>query len=239
MIYVMSDLHGCYDEYKEMLDKINFHQDDMLYIVGDILDRGEKPISILEDMMMYDNIIPILGNHDYMAYYILKHLNTQITKDNVETHLNEEFMQLYLDWLQDGGSTTLKQFKKISSNKKEIILEYLQEFSLYEELEVNQQKYVLVHAGIEHFQENKPLSHYDLADLLFKRTNYNQIYFHDKYLITGHTPTMIIRDDHQPLIYKDNRHIAIDCGCVYGKKLACYCLNTQEEFYIDKKTSRK
>ena len=38
MIYVMSDLHGCYDKYERMLKKISFSKDDILYILGDVVD---------------------------------------------------------------------------------------------------------------------------------------------------------------------------------------------------------
>ena len=32
MIYVMSDIHGAYDKYKRMLDKIDFKEEDTLYM---------------------------------------------------------------------------------------------------------------------------------------------------------------------------------------------------------------
>ncbi len=36
----MSDLHGNYKAYKDMLEKIEFSNADTLFILGDILDRG-------------------------------------------------------------------------------------------------------------------------------------------------------------------------------------------------------
>ena len=36
MIYAMSDLHGYYDKYTKMLEKITFSDDDTLYILGDV-----------------------------------------------------------------------------------------------------------------------------------------------------------------------------------------------------------
>ena len=51
MIYVMSDLHGCYDKYMQMLEKIKFNNEDTLYVLGDIVDRGDDGIKILLDMM--------------------------------------------------------------------------------------------------------------------------------------------------------------------------------------------
>lgn len=47
MHYVMSDLHGCYQEYREALEKINFNEQDTLYVLGDVVDRGPEPIKLL------------------------------------------------------------------------------------------------------------------------------------------------------------------------------------------------
>ena len=65
MKYVMSDIHGCYDEFIEMLNKINFSKEDELYILGDILDRGNKPIDILDYVISHKNIYLIKGNSKY------------------------------------------------------------------------------------------------------------------------------------------------------------------------------
>lgn len=46
--YVMSDIHGCYAEFIEMLQKINFGDDDELYVLGDIFDRGPQPLKVLD-----------------------------------------------------------------------------------------------------------------------------------------------------------------------------------------------
>ncbi|MBQ8338845.1 MAG: metallophosphoesterase [Clostridia bacterium] len=51
MIYVMSDLHGCYEKYCRMLQKIQFSDSDELLVLGDVIDRGEGGIAILRDMM--------------------------------------------------------------------------------------------------------------------------------------------------------------------------------------------
>ena len=44
MIYFMSDIHGCYKEYMELLEKIHFSDEDELYVVGDVVDRGPEPV---------------------------------------------------------------------------------------------------------------------------------------------------------------------------------------------------
>lgn len=44
MTYVISDIHGCYEKYRTMLEAIEFTEDDTLYVLGDVLDRGSTPI---------------------------------------------------------------------------------------------------------------------------------------------------------------------------------------------------
>ena len=39
MIYVISDLHGRFDRYQQMLEVIEFTLDDTLYVLGDVIDR--------------------------------------------------------------------------------------------------------------------------------------------------------------------------------------------------------
>ena len=45
--YIMSDCHGRYDKFKNILKKINFSNEDNLYILGDVIDRNENGIDIL------------------------------------------------------------------------------------------------------------------------------------------------------------------------------------------------
>ncbi len=40
MIYTMADIHGQYDKYIAMLEKINFSKNDILFVLGDVIDRG-------------------------------------------------------------------------------------------------------------------------------------------------------------------------------------------------------
>ena len=46
MIYVMSDIHGYFDKFISILERINFSDEDELYILGDVIDRGDKPIEL-------------------------------------------------------------------------------------------------------------------------------------------------------------------------------------------------
>lgn len=233
MIYVMSDLHGEYQKYLKMLEKIHFSDDDILYIIGDVIDRGPQSIEILQDMMMRHNVYPILGNHEVMALEVLNSLNVEITDENAESYLNENMMNAYIDWTFNGGNATIEGFSKLSKEEKQDILDYLNEFTPYDVIDINDTTYIFVHAGLNSFELGKKLHEYSLVDLTFKRPDYDRQYFEDDsiYIICGHTPTPLINGKAE--IYHSHNNIVIDCGATFkGGKLACLCLDTMEEFYI-------
>lgn len=227
----MSDIHGQYEKYCTMLKKIRFSADDILYVIGDVVDRTEGGIRILQDMMYRENVVPIIGNHEYMAYSILPKLNTEI-KDETINMLDESFIESLLNWQMNGGDCTIAEFSKLNKDDKEEIIDYLSEFSLYEIVKVNGNKFILVHAGIDNFDRNKSLDDYGIEELIFNRCQYDIKHFDNIYLVTGHTPTFLIDENSRGKIYKKNNNIGIDVGCCYGEKLACICLDTLEEFYV-------
>lgn len=235
MIYCISDLHGDYIRYTTMLKMINFTEDDTLYVLGDILDRGNEGMKILLDMMLRPNVYPILGNHEYMALQTLKWLSDEITEESL-SQISSDKLQGINEWLNIGGMTTIDEFRKLSEDEKEMVLEYLEEFSLYEKVSVGGKDFVLVHAGIDNFVPDKDIEDYELHELIFNKPDYSKIYFKDKYLVTGHTPTHFIHDEINGhcynTIYIGNNHIAIDCGCGYDGLLGAICLDTFEDFYV-------
>ena len=36
MKYVIADIHGCYEEFMELLEKISFSEEDELFVLGDV-----------------------------------------------------------------------------------------------------------------------------------------------------------------------------------------------------------
>ena len=134
MIYAMSDLHGQYDLYIKMLEKIKFGKDDTLYILGDVADRSAGGIKILLDMMKRDNIIPLIGNHEHMAYNVLKKFCVEITEDNYDKQIDEKTYDMYGLWMYNGGDETLKDFMRLGKEDRERVLDYIGEFDLYAEV---------------------------------------------------------------------------------------------------------
>lgn len=234
MYYAISDIHGEYEKYKKMLDLIHFSDEDTLFVIGDVCDRGKQPAAVLQEMMCRSNVYPIMGNHDAIAWYLLDKLNTEITEENYDTLLSEEDITDILEWYQDGGDTTASDFRRLNSKERRDILNYMAEIPLYEVVDVGERTFVLIHAGLGNYRKGKKLSEYAAEELTMSRVDPETRFFEDDsvFVIMGHTPTPYFCGE--PKIYRNRNNFFIDCGaCGKGGRLACLCLDTLEEFYVD------
>lgn len=244
MHYCISDVHGNFEKFCEMLELIDFKENDTLFVLGDVIDRHEGSIKMLEYMMEHPNIVPLLGNHEYMGVQCMKWLSQEITEETLEAMDCEKIIAIS-NWFSEGGDITIQEFAKLGNDRRKEIIEYILDFEIFREVEVAGNSFVLVHAGLSNFSLDRDLEDYDISEMIFERLDYKKIYFPNKYLVTGHTPTRLIhavnsglefgtfnRECYEDTIYMENNHIAIDCGCGYDGKLGCICLETFEEFYI-------
>lgn len=230
MIYVMSDLHGCYGKYREMLSLIEFLPRDTLYVLGDVIDRGPDGLRILQDMMLRPNVFPILGNHEFTAAVCLPWLMQEVTDQALED-LDEAQIAALSEWIANGGGVTIRDLKRLSQEEREDLLDYLREMELFTQVRAGGTDFVLVHSAPDHFSPDRLLEEYELADLLFGRPQPDAVYYPDKTLVFGHTPTRILGGGDR--ILRRETWIDIDCGCVFkGGRLGCLCLDTMEEFYV-------
>lgn len=227
--FVLSDLHGHYQILLEMLKKIGFTKDDTLFVLGDCCDRGFKSYEIYEYLLANESNIHLLqGNHELMMRDAL----TSIGDNNPDWRL----------WNRNGNETTLNSFREHFPLQEEYqrylnqMIEYLKGLPSYFEVEVNNKKYLLVHAGInplKSFNEN------DEEDLAWVRDFFylSKTNLDNEIVVFGHTPTRNLNNDytdniwHDP-IYKDK--IGIDGGL--GKsnqgQLNCLCLDDLSEYVI-------
>ena len=135
MLYAMSDLHGEYQKYLAMLEKIKFSQEDTLYLLGDLVDRGPEPVKILQDIMQRPNVYPLLGNHEVMAVYILKQLLVEVTEETI-SQVDTYLMENIFIWQRNGGGVTLEQFQALPPRERGQLLEFMEGFGWYETVDV-------------------------------------------------------------------------------------------------------
>ena len=229
MIYAMSDLHGCYEQYLRMLDKIAFSSEDTLYLLGDYVDRGSRGFDIIFDFAGRKNVVALMGNHDFYAYSVLSELYESpqaIYSPRMEVKMNR--------WFSNGGYETYEQFNILHERKQRRILDILDSLPSYADITVGDRRFTMVHGGIAGYEPDRPLDYYGITELASCREDYSEPKFNEpgRFLVTGHTPTAIIDPNSRGRIFRNQDHIAIDCGAVFGLGLGCICLDTLEEFYV-------
>lgn len=230
--YVISDIHGQYDTFIKLLEKFQFKDSDMLYIIGDVIDRGPNPIKTLLYIMEKENINMLAGNHEYMATLCLNYLLKEISNDIVDKLSNGMILGLLKEWNMNGGGVTLQELLSVDKETRNKVFNFLTKLKLYKELDVGDKKFILVHAGLGNFNKSKKLKDYNIMELLWDKMDYNKEYYSDKYIITGHIPTQLIDGNDKPgYIYKNGNNIDIDCGCTFGGRLVCLRLDDMREFY--------
>lgn len=231
MRYVTADIHGRYDQYRFLLQTIGLRPADTLYVLGDVVDRGPDGVAILRDMMRRPNVVPILGNHEFIMAYCLDFLTREITDESLAA-LDSEKLAALASWFRNGGEPTLKAFRALSAAERQDVRDYLDEFRLFEEVRAGGEDYVLVHAGLENFSPDRPLEDYRPDELIVGRGDFDRPYWPDKYVVCGHTPTQLIPGNPAPgRVYRAGRRLFIDCGCTFGGPLAAVCLDTGDVFY--------
>ena len=234
MVYAVSDIHGCYDKYRKLLKKIHFGSEDTLYVLGDVIDRGPDGFKALLDMAQRPNVVNLLGNHEAMALDALSAVLNALEQGR-DAALTENAADAVELWFYNGGEPSLTDFIQLDGKEAKTVLEYMQEMPLYQEVEVGERRFVLVHGGLEGFSPEKPLSEYKQEDILWARPELHTVYYPDKYVIFGHTPVQLLGIDAgaQVKICRRGMWMDIDCGCVFSDgRLGCLCLDTLEEIYI-------
>ncbi|GAA2631413.1 metallophosphoesterase family protein [Paractinoplanes durhamensis] len=61
---IVGDIHGCFDELVELLDRVDLQPDDLLVSVGDLVDRGPAPGEVTGLFRERPNSIAVMGNHE-------------------------------------------------------------------------------------------------------------------------------------------------------------------------------
>lgn len=196
----ISDIHGCKKTFAALLDKIAFSQADVLYILGDYVDRGPDSKGVIdliwEKQRAGHQIICLKGNHEELVLRAAAGNFTYLEK-----------------WLKTDGKDTMDSFGV--SRCADIPAPYLQWMTaLPYFLAVDQ--YLLVHAGLD-FSLDDPLS--ETNEMCWLRDWYHNIrydWLQDRIIVHGHTPTDLETIEYQFANLKQSQYIDIDAGCVYA-----------------------
>lgn len=233
MIYVTSDLHGIsLDTFKALLDSVKFSKDDYLFILGDVIDRGQSGIELLKYLTDKENIELILGNHEAMMLGC-KFIFDKVTEQSIDS-LTKEKLAILQAWMRNGAEPTMNALKHETDAGVDEIYEYLLDCPLYDTVSVNGKDFLLTHSGLGNFEKNKRIKDYTQSELLWERPKISDRYFDSVITVFGHTPTKHYGEKYNGKILKTATWIDIDVGVVYGNAPAILRLDDLSEFYLDK-----
>ncbi len=233
-IYVTSDLHGYpFEEFMKFLEDSGFGEDDFLYVLGDVVDRGEFGARYLLWLKDQKNAQLILGNHEYMMLnceFILEHI-----KNDTLHLLRGEQLNTLQHWMMNGCTPTVSTISRLYAVNPDTvtgIYDYLRSTPLYAEITVNDRKFLLVHGGLGSFSPEKKIDEYSAFDLVWSRPTILQRYYEDVTTIIGHTPTECFGNEYKHKILKTETWIDMDTSAAYGGHPSLLRLDDMQEFYI-------
>ena len=228
MTYIISDIHGEYELFLRLLDKIGFSKTDTLYICGDIIEKGKHSVKLANYICRMPNVRCIVGNHEYafLKYYwglmqsspddfdgVLKKLQTYFPDDGD-----------LLDWE---------------------LIDWLEALPYY----IEEPAFICVHAGVPLDGQGRmlPLAQATPAQLVYDR-NFKEPdteVIGGKCVFFGHTPTnAITHGASRVLAYKragtrgdniaDYYKVHLDLGTWMSGLLAAFCVETCQVIYVQR-----
>ena len=232
MIYVTSDLHGYpLEKFKELLDRAGFGDDDFLFILGDVIDRGEHSVDILKWLLVQPNVELILGNHEAMMLSC-SFLFDEITEDSLDA-LDSRKISLLRNWKSNGAEATMEALARETPETRGDILEYLREAPIYDSVSVGGRDFLLVHGGLGGYSPERKLSDYSEGELVWTRP-YLEDRYSDRFMtVLGHTPTCFFGPEYKGRMIKTDTWINIDTGAACSLSPMLLRLDDMQEFYVE------
>ncbi|MBC87120.1 MAG: hypothetical protein CL677_08050 [Bdellovibrionaceae bacterium] len=197
-LFAIGDVHGCFDQLKELISKLPLDDSSTLVFLGDYVDRGPNSNEVIQfiiDLKKKYNVVALRGNHEQMMI------------DYVD---NPSSVNAGL-FILNGGSATLASYAQEDGQydipNQHIV--FLRNLPLYYETE----DFFFVHAGVPEISLSE-INEEEHADQLlwirepFLTTTMNW----EKTIVHGHT----VFDN---VVVGENR-ISLDTGCVYSGALS-------------------
>ena len=228
MKYVISDVHGEYELFCSLLNRINFSSEDSLYVCGDIIDKAPESIRLAKYISGLKNVRCIIGNHElaFLKYY---HSILEASPKDFDEVLKK--LQAYfpddsdlLDW---------------------DLIDWFDSLAAY----IEEDEFVCVHAGISIDESGYllKLSQVSVERLVHDRRfkEANVIHRSPKCVFFGHTQSDCICGESKILGYrrnsgetpktiKDYYKIHLDTGAWSNGVLGCFCIDTLKAIYVKK-----
>ena len=230
--YAVSDIHGCLQPFKELMESLE--PDDVLFFLGDAIDRGEDGVEIMETLLEDKRVVYLQGNHEE---FMLKSI-----PDLLKGRYNSA--GLWLDY--NGGNKTWDKLKTLPQEKILWFMDQIERMPTY--IKYVNENGITVHLSHAGFSPSEPEGS---RDYLWDRKHISVLDTppEKEVIIHGHTPVQLLldfcNDDeadriialqagnlNQAIWYCENTKLDIDLCTIVSNKLARVDLDTFEIRYF-------
>ena len=216
-IVAVSDIHGNLPFFRALLDKIALTPEDILVLVGDLLEKGQESLTLLRyvmDLCRTHTVYPLCGNCDGLVDRFVRgdELDGRFFSFYLPQHPESTLRQL----AREGGFDQTDDLPRLRADLRSAYPEEWRFLSRMPTI-LETEHLVFVHGGVP------SLEHMDQLDRwrCMKNDDFlGQGRAFDKWVIVGHWPVTLYRPDIQsaaPILLPGRRIASIDGGCVLKK----------------------
>lgn len=131
--YVFSDVHGHLAPLERALERVAPGEEDRIFCLGDMIDRGPDPVGVLKLVRSLPNTVTLLGNHEDLMLSCLAEDSDAIAS---------------LNWSINGGHVTSQGLFSLEAGERVDLLEWVAGCPRGAHVRVDGQLYLLAHAGV-------------------------------------------------------------------------------------------
>lgn len=199
-IIAIGDIHGCYQEFAELLDRVELRKDDQLILLGDLINRGPDSNKVI-DLARANRALALLGNHE------LRLLNYRKSRDTA--FLKETDLETYEKLRPDDWAFLAAM--PLTHHIEELNTVFVHGGFLPNEPWQKQPAQVVTRIQVID-AEGKPRKRAECEDC----PAWADLWSGPPFVVYGHTP--------RPEIYKLKWSVGIDTACAMGGYLTAYIL---------------
>jgi len=213
-IIAISDIHGNLDYLTNLLEQVEYTEDDILFILGDSCEKGPKNLETLRYIMNLtktQTVFSVLGNCDTLFEDVFVENNPENDAELLNYLLWRQ-ESLLNDMLRELG-THVTELSDMPTIKAQLRQSFAPEFKFLHSLPtiIETQKYIFVHAGLQSDDMDKQDNELCLSTDAFMEQGLKFA----KFVVVGHWPVTLynkFRPSANPIIDMQSKIISIDGG---------------------------
>lgn len=147
--YVTSDAHGHLRALDAALGEASPSSNDVVYVLGDMIDRGPEPLGVVELVRSLGNARVIMGNHERLMLDALRGVGEPVQGEFDLSGIDADGFLDWSCWMQNGGSTTAQALAALDPSRRSELLAWVRGLPLYACVSAGDRVWALSHAGID------------------------------------------------------------------------------------------